>query len=215
MFFSCNINHTNVIVATFIFLNPYWSPHAQLGNKNMQEANCTATLLLYTSPPRPRSLDTDNEVTAFPRGSNDLAPHQHVLAYLVKSRLIWDPFRQGMLVYLAASIPIQTLKEWGLPWPTFRHFDTWYSVTIWQLASHPLLSRWYGRFTMAKLVLGQVTLWFKCFCISVYSLLSLSQVPWQTNEFYNHSFCTDFNEQENTDYVWFRIALWLLLKKTY
>lgn len=37
----------------------------------------------------------------------------------------------------STSIPVWTRREWGLSRPTFLHTDTWYPVTIWQLASHP------------------------------------------------------------------------------
>lgn len=55
------------------------------------------------TPPFPRGSDADNEVTAFPRGSNDLAPHQHVLPYLAESGLIWDPYGRGMPLLLFLS----------------------------------------------------------------------------------------------------------------
>lgn len=53
--------------------------------RNALEAHHTAAFL---TPQVPRGSDTDNEVTAFPKGCNDLAPQQHVLAYLVESGLI-------------------------------------------------------------------------------------------------------------------------------
>ena len=137
----------------------------------MSTKQTTATFL---TPPRPRGSDTDNEVTAFPSGSNNLTPHQHVLACLAESGLIWDPFGKGLPVCLAASIPIQ-MQEWGLPRPTFRHFDNRYPVTIWQLASHPCTANGAGRFMVATAVLGQVS--SRSWEIIVWKIFTSQTVP--------------------------------------
>lgn len=97
------INPSNVIVSTFIgctymalqlFVKAsVYCWVAEMGKKH--------TVLQHSS--HLPVQEADNEVTAFPRGSNDLAPQQHVLAYLVESRLIWDPFRRGAPLLLFPS----------------------------------------------------------------------------------------------------------------
>lgn len=84
----------------------------------------------FLTPQVPRGSDTDNEVTAFPKGCNDLAPQQHVLAYLVESRLIWDPFERGMPQVLFLS---RRREKQGLRRPTF--FPLWHLISRYNLTT--------------------------------------------------------------------------------
>ncbi len=111
--------------------------------------------------PCPAGSDADNEVTAFPRGSSDLAPHQHVSPSLAESRFIWDPHRRGMLLLLFLSRRKENEASHGPLSATLTPDILLQSDNL----LHTLQSKCYGGLTEAKLDSGQVTSRFEHFCI--------------------------------------------------